>query len=126
MKLGNKIKKARKARGLNQTQLAGKLHISRGTMSRIENDKTSVSEDLLNDMHVVLFGDRSGPAYPEGTEKSDFTPGQGGSRTRLRSLITPAVTALTTVQCRDQIRRKIPAGYAGITGGKRIANRLSR
>ena len=78
MRLGNKIKKARKARGLNQTQLAGKLHISRGTMSRIENDKTSVSEDLLNDMHVVLFGDRSGPAYPEGTEKSDLTPGQGG------------------------------------------------
>ena len=57
MKLGNKIKRARKARGLNQTQLAGKLHISRGTMSRI---------------------DRSGPAYPEGTEKSDLTPGQGG------------------------------------------------
>ena len=65
MKIGNKIKKARKAKGLNQTQLAGKLHISRGTMSRIEND-------------VVLFGDRSGPAYPEGAEKSDLTPGQGG------------------------------------------------
>ena len=47
MKIGNKIKKARKAKGLNQTQLAGKLHISRGTMSRIENDKTSVSEDFV-------------------------------------------------------------------------------
>ena len=78
MKIGNKIKKARKAKGLNQTQLAGKLHISRGTMSRIENDKTSVSEDLLTDLHVVVFGDRSGPAYPEGAEKSDLTPGQGG------------------------------------------------
>ena len=52
--------------------------------------------------------------------------GRAGSRTRLRRLTTPAVTALTTVQRRDQIRRKIPAGYAGITGGKRIANRLSR
>ena len=78
MKLGNMIKKARKAKGYNQTQFANLFQISRGTMSRIENDKTSVSEDLLNDMYVVLFGDRSGPAYPEGTEKSDLTPGQGG------------------------------------------------
>ena len=39
MKIGNKIKKARKAKGLNQTQLAGKLHISRGTMSRIKTIK---------------------------------------------------------------------------------------
>ena len=78
MKLGNMIKKARKAKGYNQTQFANLFQISRGTMSRIENDKTTVSEDLLNDMYVVLFGDRSGPAYPEGTEKSDLTPGQGG------------------------------------------------
>ena len=59
MRLGNKIKKARKARGLNQTQLEGKLHISRGTMARIENDKTTGSEELLTDLHVVFFGDRS-------------------------------------------------------------------
>ena len=106
MKIGNKIKKARKAKGLNQTQLAGKLHISRGTMSRIENDKTSVSEDLLTDLHVVLFGDRSGPAYPEGAEKSDLTPGQGG--------FAYAVSESDYPCCHCPNNRK------------RIANRLSR
>ena len=58
MKLGNMIKKARKAKGYNQTQFANLFQISRGTMSRIENDKTTVSEDLLNDMYQDAVNDK--------------------------------------------------------------------
>ena len=76
MKLGRRIFKARKARGYTQAALAKKMHISRVTMSRIENDKTEVTEDFLRELHSVLTG-RTGPAYPVGGGSFGYFPAPG-------------------------------------------------
>ena len=57
----------------SQAKVAEALHISRVTMSRIENDKADVTEDFLQELHRVLDG-RSGPSGPEGGGVSFYTP----------------------------------------------------
>ena len=73
MTIGQQIKNARKAKGYNQTKLAHKLHISRGTLSRIENDKKEVTEDFLNELRIALYS-RSGSAYPGSGGGACYSP----------------------------------------------------
>ena len=71
---GQQIKRIRKARGYTQARLADALHISRGTLSHIENNKKEVTEEFLNELYFVVDG-RSGPMFPGHVDGSCFLPG---------------------------------------------------
>lgn len=73
MKLGQKIRRARKAKGYSQARLAELMHICRATLSRIENDRKDVTEDFLQQLHTILDG-RFRPACPEGGGGIFYSP----------------------------------------------------
>lgn len=53
-KVGNRIKQARKSRGISQVELAGKLDISVSHLSNIENGKSTVGLDIFIDIIDAL------------------------------------------------------------------------
>ena len=53
-KVGNRIKKARKSKGISQVELAEKLDISVPHLSNIENGKINVGLDIFMDITDVL------------------------------------------------------------------------
>lgn len=53
-KIGQKIRKYRKAQGLSQEQLAGQIGISTTHMSHIETGNTKLSLPVLVDIAIVL------------------------------------------------------------------------
>lgn len=53
-KVGNRIKKARKSKGISQVELADKLDISVSHLSNIENGKINVGLDIFMDITEVL------------------------------------------------------------------------
>lgn len=70
--LGDRLKRFRKHRGWNQTDLANRLGISQSNMSRLESDKQDLSGFLLRkivEMDEEWFGDLTGtsPKLPFGT-----------------------------------------------------------
>lgn len=54
LKLGDKIRHVRELRGYSQEQLAGKMHINRSTISKIENGKFSITVDYLVRFSIFL------------------------------------------------------------------------
>ncbi|WP_252898351.1 helix-turn-helix domain-containing protein [Apilactobacillus ozensis] len=54
MDLANKIKAQREKVGMSQTELAQKLHVTRQTVSRWENNQTIPNLDTLNDISDEL------------------------------------------------------------------------
>lgn len=54
LKVGQSIREIREKRGLNQEQLAEKMHISRSTISKIENGKFNCSIDYLTKFAISL------------------------------------------------------------------------
>lgn len=54
MKIGEKLKKARKAKGFTQDELADKLKIDRNVIGRLERDGTSLSLDLAVTLADIL------------------------------------------------------------------------
>lgn len=50
MKLGEKIKRIRKSKGISQEELASKLNINRNLLSRIETGKSEPSATLLKNI----------------------------------------------------------------------------
>lgn len=54
MKIGHKIKRIREMKGLSQSDVAERLHISQRAYSDIENDKTKVDLERLNALSEVF------------------------------------------------------------------------
>jgi transcriptional regulator with XRE-family HTH domain len=54
LKIGAHVRQTRKRKGLTLAQLADRLQISIGTLSAIENDKASISVDLLLSLSTTL------------------------------------------------------------------------
>ncbi|MCK8625196.1 helix-turn-helix transcriptional regulator [Apilactobacillus sp. M161] len=54
MNLASKIKTQREQVGMSQSELAQKLHVTRQTVSRWENDQTIPNLDTLNDISDEL------------------------------------------------------------------------
>lgn len=54
LKLGDKIRQVREARGYSQEQLADIMDINRSTISKIENGKFSISVDYLVRFSIFL------------------------------------------------------------------------
>ena len=52
--IGERIKKARKARGLTQDALAEKLNVSIGYVSQVERGITKISLDLLGAISTII------------------------------------------------------------------------
>lgn len=54
MQVGHKIKRIRELKGLSQAEVAKKLFISQRAYSDIENDKTKLDLDRLENCQVFL------------------------------------------------------------------------
>ncbi len=54
LKLGDKIRQVREARGYSQEQLADIMDINRSTISKIENGKFSITVDYLVRFSIFL------------------------------------------------------------------------
>ena len=54
MQIGNKIKRIRELKGLSQTEVADKLFISQRAYSDIENDKTKLDLDRLENLGKIF------------------------------------------------------------------------
>ena len=54
VKVGNRIKKARKSKGISQAEFADKLEISVSHLSNIENGKINVGLDIFMDITEAL------------------------------------------------------------------------
>lgn len=56
LRVGLEIRNARQARNLTQDELAGRLHKTRGFVSRIENDSENITLKVLYDIVVRGLG----------------------------------------------------------------------
>ena len=81
MDMGNKIREARKRRGLNMKELADRIGVSYLTIHRIETDKVSPSVALLSDIAHQL----GEPLADFFRDRSSFTLVRAGEAPKVRS-----------------------------------------
>ena len=87
LKLGEKIKSLRLASGLTQAELADRARLTKGFISQLENDQTSISVDSLADMLEALgvglaefFSDNSDTKIVFSPEERIALDNKGSSR----------------------------------------------
>ena len=90
LKIGQKVKSLRLASDLTQNELADRADLTKGFISQLENDQSSISVDSLADILDALgvsmakfFSDESEPAVVFSPEDRVEVEGKGASRFEL-------------------------------------------
>jgi transcriptional regulator with XRE-family HTH domain len=76
LKVGKKIKALRLASDLTQEELADRARLTKGFISQLENDQTSISVDSLNDLLEALGITLSEFFSDAGNEKVVYAPSE--------------------------------------------------